>query len=486
MANIIRCYVCDARTNRRQAIHIYRDDRIEQRVIAINRRNEQDRVPQAVGPETCVCFNCYQNILQEIRNIAANPMSVRLNVLRQTQNGSCFLCNAVNNVHRLSTACKVKAFLECGIFIREYVRSCNQHLDSSGFILKIFLPNLVITNKKCVIKGPYLEAFLNCIPKVSRNERRYQDVNDLSREEVHTVTSLTHEQFEDLYTYCDRVHCAGGYRNVNKKDLLLCLCKLRQGLSDEFLKVLFNYSSWQDVSLAVTKVRESLAACFVPENIGFAAITRQNYIEQHVTEFANMLYNPEPNRPAAIVYIDGTYAYCYKSKNFRALRQSFCRHKGRRLHKPALLVAPDGYILDIHGPYFSDAFNNDASMLQNEFENNEEINDWIQEGDIVIVDRGYRDAVEMLQDFGIIVKIPPNIAPGKRQFSTEEANKTRTITKTRWVVESRNGHFRTMFKFLESTQQIQVLPHIGQFYRISRAIINRYTQTNKTVCYQFF
>jgi len=37
--------------------------------------------------------------------------------------------------------------------------------------------------------------------------------------------------------------------------------------------------------------------------------------------------------------------------------------------KSALLVAPDGYILAIHSPYFSDAKNNDAAMLLREFDN---------------------------------------------------------------------------------------------------------------------
>lgn len=43
-------------------------------------------------------------------------------------------------------------------------------------------------------------------------------------------------------------------------------------------------------------------------------------------------------------------------------------HKGRHLIKPALIVAPDGYILAIHGPYFSDSRNNNAQMLNNEFQ----------------------------------------------------------------------------------------------------------------------
>ena len=57
----------------------------------------------------------------------------------------------------------------------------------------------------------------------------------------------------------------------------------------------------------------------------------------------------------------------HKSSNFRALRQSYSMHKGRHLMEPALLPAPDGDVLDIHGPYFSDSRNNDASMLENEF-----------------------------------------------------------------------------------------------------------------------
>lgn len=43
-------------------------------------------------------------------------------------------------------------------------------------------------------------------------------------------------------------------------------------------------------------------------------------------------------------------------------------HKGRHLLKPVLLVAPDGYILDIQGPYFADSRNNDAAILRSEFD----------------------------------------------------------------------------------------------------------------------
>lgn len=149
--------------------------------------------------------------------------------------------------------------------------------------------------------------------------------------------------------------------------------------------------------MAIATVRQSLMLRFVPSNIGFDAITRDVYIARHVTEFANELHNPEPDTPRVIAAIDGTYTFIPKSINFRALRQSYCVHKNRHLVKPHLIVASDGYILDIQGPYFSDSRNNDAAILQNEFDRDaERMRQWFQEDDIVIVDRGYRDATELL------------------------------------------------------------------------------------------
>lgn len=217
----------------------------------------------------------------------------------------------------------------------------------------------------------------------------------------------------------------------------------------------------------------SLMQRFVPTNIGYNAITRENYIERHVAEFANTLYNPKPQNSRVITFIDGTYTYIPKSSNFRVLRQSYCVHKGRHLLKPVLIVAPDGYILDIQGPYFSDSRNNDAAILQNEFDR-DTVRRWFQENDIALVDRGYRDAIEILARLGIAWKMTAHLQPNERQLSTEDANDSRIITKSRWIVEARNGHIKSMFKFLQQMIHIQHLPHLGDFYRIAGAIINKY------------
>ena len=68
---------------------------------------------------------------------------------------------------------------------------------------------------------------------------------------------------------------------------------------------------------------------------------------------------------------------------FKALRQSFCVHKKKHLVKPSLIVGPDGYILDIQGPYFSNAANNDARILLNEFHRDVDgMNAWFERQDI--------------------------------------------------------------------------------------------------------
>ncbi|EZA54546.1 hypothetical protein X777_05526, partial [Ooceraea biroi] len=337
------------------------------------------------------------------------------------------------------------------------------------------LPGLQSINRPYVIRGQELQIFLQQLRTMANNQERYEDENCFSDNEFKSITPIIKEQFRELFTFCDRVPQTGGYRYVTKKDLLTFLCKLRQGLSDEFLKVIFNYSSRQAVSLAIGTVRKSLMQRFVPSNIGFQAITRENYIARHVTEFSNALYNPEPNVPRAIAYIDGTYSYIPKSSNFRVLRQSYCVHKGRHLVKPALVVAPDGYILAIQGSYFSDSRNNDAAMLRNEYERDvDSIKEWFQDSDIFIVDRGYRDATPWLERIGIHVKMPALLQRGQSQLSIEEANESRLITKTRWLVEARNGHIKSMFKFFSQVINVPHIHNLGDFYRIAGAIINRY------------
>src|SRR5580765_290288 len=70
--------------------------------------------------------------------------------------------------------------------------------------------------------------------------------------------------------------------------------------------------------------------------------------------------------------------------------------------------------------------------------------------------------------------MPALLQQGRNQLTTEEANDSRLVTKTRWIVEARNGHIKTIFKFFQQIIPIPHLLNLGDFYRIAGAIINRY------------
>ena len=53
------------------------------------------------------CLNCNRLIIDETAMTEANPTYLILDVMAQTESKTCFICNAQNNVHRLSIQNKV-------------------------------------------------------------------------------------------------------------------------------------------------------------------------------------------------------------------------------------------------------------------------------------------------------------------------------------------------------------------------------------------
>ncbi|EZA49490.1 hypothetical protein X777_12284 [Ooceraea biroi] len=90
-----------------------------------------------------------------------------------------------------------------------------------------------------VIRGHQLHIILQELRRVSQNDCSYNDESSFTDEEFKSIAPISKDQFRELYTFYDPVPREGGHRHVSKRDLLF-LCKLRQGLSDEFLKVIFH------------------------------------------------------------------------------------------------------------------------------------------------------------------------------------------------------------------------------------------------------
>ena len=113
-------------------------------------------------------------------------------------------------------------------------------------------------------------------------------------------------------------------------------------------------------------------------------------------------------------------------------RKTFNLHKSRSLVKPMVVVTTTSYIVAIFGPFFSDNSKNDTSILKHIMINNfDDILNWIEEYDIMILDRSFRDSLGVLKSFGIDVAMPCFLSHNEKQLDVQEANNSRFVTMLR-------------------------------------------------------
>lgn len=96
-------------------------------------------------------------------------------------------------------------------------------------------------------------------------------------------------------------------------------------------------------------------------------------------------------------------------------------------------------------------------------------------GDNFIVDRGFRDSVQAIEDNNINCYMPHLLEKTRKQFTTKEANESRKITMIRWLVEAVNGRFKNKFKFLSSVIPNSYLPKLSTWFRVACALLNAYS-----------
>ena len=83
-----------------------------------------------------------------------------------------------------------------------------------------------------------------------------------------------------------------------------------------------------------------------------------------------------------------------------------------------------------HHLKFSDGENSDAKILNYVLASNvQEVKNWLQEDDIIIEYRGFRDSAEILDKLDIKMEMPSFLQKGQKQHSTEDGNNSRLVTK---------------------------------------------------------
>ncbi|CAF0912338.1 unnamed protein product [Didymodactylos carnosus] len=89
----------------------------------------------------------------------------------------------------------------------------------------------------------------------------------------------------------------------------------------------------------------------------------------------------------------------------------------------------------------------------------------------MIVDRIFRDVVQVFTDLDYEVKMPYYLEKGNKQHTTLEANESRLVTKVRWTVESFHARFKN-WRFFSDRIENQMLPKLEYCIRIISACLN--------------
>ena len=116
------------------------------------------------------------------------------------------------------------------------------------------------------------------------------------------------------------------------------------------------------------------------------------------------------------------------------------------------LCLPDGYYLDTLGPF--NGTENDATIASHIVKTKNRLGEWCDYGDVMIVDRGFRDVVQVFSDLGYEPQMPVYLPKGQKQHTTKEANETRLVTKVRWTIEPYHARIKKWRFFFQKESKI--------------------------------
>ena len=367
---------------------------------------------------------------------------------------------------------RANIFVKTGIIVNRGARIRSDHFDGDALSEDSYLK--ITASSNCFsATSEDIKELLNEVRSIAlhgSHTLKFDNSNAMSDEDYIRLTGISKLQFDEVLSHLSTVRSTSV--RSSRTALALLLVKLSTCLSLAVISTLFGIGI-KFCSKAIPSARAALMTSFVPKHLGLAHINRNEAISNHTTVFANVLFGNSKS-DVAITVADGTYIYIEKSGNYSFQRRSYSVHKGKLLLKPMMLVATDGYILTVLGPYLADGKISDAKISEHMLNSNvEDITNWFEEDDVLVVDRGFRDAVDIFKDFGINAQMPHFLNKFEKQHTTKEANRFRLVTKVRCVVESDNGRIKK-WKALSNTLPNNPIPYVGDYFRIVCSLCNAF------------
>ena len=169
---------------------------------------------------------------------------------------------------------------------------------------------------------------------------------------------------------------------------------------------------------------------------------------------------------------DGSYLPIGKSTHHRFQGLCYSGQKIYNLLKPFIVYDPDGNIVDIFG--LNCATFNDSKIMVDVLENYSDFTSLLNEGDFVILDRGFCDFFQTLektfktfQNNNFKTLLPCFLNKNMNQFTTQQANLSRIFTKIHWFIEAVIRILKNKYQTLDGKLENKSLPHILEDFGIS-------------------
>jgi hypothetical protein len=145
-----------------------------------------------------------------------------------------------------------------------------------------------------------------------------------------------------------------------------------------------------------------------------------------------------------------------------------------------MTICPDGYIIGSDAMYFADGDNNDAKILLRMIREppvGNSIMSVLKPGDALILDRGFQEAISIVESYGLKTFMPSLLDKTIKQkaFTTEQANKSRQTTLLRGTVERANGRLKLMFRFFDHVVPARYMKILDKLFQVAIAIINAFS-----------
>jgi hypothetical protein len=140
-----------------------------------------------------------------------------------------------------------------------------------------------------------------------------------------------------------------------------------------------------------------------------------------------------------------------------------------------MCVASDGYIIDATGLYFSDYHNNDAQILKKMLQDPDSIMGTLVKDDALVLDRGFRDAKNAVINHGLKFYMPELLKKNVKQFTSEQANKSRQVTHVRCIVEQVNGRIKQFHRFFDHVIPAKYFPKLNRLFQLCCSMLNAFS-----------